>query len=429
MSLTHLLAPLVAAGLTGPLCAQSLVFQETFDTGALAPGWVWQASAPVLSTPDASGGGYCAGKADLNDVPPPPGELGSIMFHDLPYAPGASYQVALNMRVETSSLNLALANCAIGWWAPNSFTQDALLYTQNSSWEWMQSNVFVPAVNTPSPTLRFGVLLSINPSALDAMAYFDNIEVYAYGFTPPAPVRLNVKAWLDGAFVPAQSLMRDGLRTAGLLPTADPYGLGATVAPSVLAVTGNNAVVDWVRVDLRIHPETSGAVASAAGLLQRDGDIVAVDGSSPLGLNAPPGNYHVVVKHRNHLPVMTAVPITLTTSPTGIDLRSPSTVCHTRPAPHTDLPRRSVGPWSTLWAGNVIGDDRVRYLGATNDRDAILTTIGGINPTSTLSGQYRNEDCNLDGVVKYAGSANDRDIVLQTIGGVLPTAVRIAQVP
>ncbi|MBK8948397.1 MAG: hypothetical protein IPM68_05925 [Flavobacteriales bacterium] len=38
-------------------------------------------------------------------------------------------------------------------------------------------------------------------------------------------MRLNAKAWLDGAFVPAQSLMRDDLRNAGLLPGVDPYGL------------------------------------------------------------------------------------------------------------------------------------------------------------------------------------------------------------
>jgi len=39
------------------------------------------------------------------------------------------------------------------------------------------------------------------------------------------------------------------------------------------------------------------------------------------------------------------------------------------------------------------------------------------------------EDVNLDGVVKYTGAANDRDVVLSTIGGTTPTAVRLEQVP
>jgi hypothetical protein len=38
-------------------------------------------------------------------------------------------------------------------------------------------------------------------------------------------------------------------------------------------------------------------------------------------------------------------------------------------------------------------------------------------------------DVNLDGIVKYAGAANDRDFLLQTIGGIDPTVVRIEQVP
>ncbi|MBK7270985.1 MAG: hypothetical protein IPI07_16240, partial [Flavobacteriales bacterium] len=61
--------------------------------------------------------------------------------------------------------------------------------------------------------------------------------------------------------------------------------------------------------------------------------------------------------------------------------------------------------------------------------DALLTAIGGTVPTNTVSGQYRQEDINLNGQVKYAGSANDRDILLQNIGGSVPTAVRNAQLP
>ena len=71
----------------------------------------------------------------------------------------------------------------------------------------------------------------------------------------------------------------------------------------------------------------------------------------------------------------------------------------------------------------------MKYAGGGNDRDPILTAIGGAVPTATITGQNRAEDVNLDGQVKYAGSANDRDIILQNIGGSVPTATRTQQLP
>jgi len=78
--------------------------------------------------------------------------------------------------------------------------------------------------------------------------------------------------------------------------------------------------------------------------------------------------------------------------------------------------------------GDVTGDKTVKYIGTTNDRDPILTAIGGSLPTAVLSGQYRREDVNMDGQVKYIGTNNDRDFILQLIGGSVPTNTRL-QVP
>ena len=419
-----LLIALVQAGRSGA----QIVFQETFDTGVLSPGWVWQSNAPVLVTPDASGGGYCAGKESLNDVPPPPGEIGSFMFHDLPYAPGAMYQASLHMRVETTSGIIPGAACWIGWWSAATVEEATSVFTQSASWEFLESGYATPAAHQPTPTLRFGIGLIVAQSAVDAMAYFDNIEVDAINFTMPAPVRLNLKAWLEGPFNAAQNLMRDDLRVAGLLPVVDPYGSGATIAPSVLSVAGNDAVVDWVQVELRIHPTNPLAVASASGLIQRDGDIVATDGSSPLAFIAAPGTYRVVVKHRNHLAIMGSTAYAITATPVGLDYRVATTPMHVRPAPNNDLPRKTIGSWAVMWAGNVHDDDRLRYVGANNDRDPILQTIGGSTPSATITG-YHAADVNLDGVVKYVGNNNDRDPILVNIGGSTPTAVRVEQVP
>jgi hypothetical protein len=81
-----------------------------------------------------------------------------------------------------------------------------------------------------------------------------------------------------------------------------------------------------------------------------------------------------------------------------------------------------------LWAGDASAEGEIKYTGASNDRDPVLTRVGGSVPTATVNGYFK-EDTNLDGVVKYSGSANDRDIILLNVGGVTPTSTRIDQVP
>ena len=93
----------------------------------------------------------------------------------------------------------------------------------------------------------------------------------------------------------------------------------------------------------------------------------------------------------------------------------------------TDAAKDVLGT-DVLWAGNTLNDGLLRYVGDGNDRDPILSAIGGSVPTATLPG-YRVEDVNLDGVTKYVGEFNDRDPVLQNIGGSVPTNTREEQLP
>ena len=63
-------------------------------------------------------------------------------------------------------------------------------------------------------------------------------------------------------------------------------------------------------------------ISSRSALLQRDGDVVALDGISPLPMDAVDGNYFVTINHRNHLGIMSATSITLTSAPAKVDLSS-----------------------------------------------------------------------------------------------------------
>jgi uncharacterized delta-60 repeat protein len=236
---------------------------------------------------------------------------------------------------------------------------------------------------------------------------------------------------LDGAYNTGTGLMNDALRAAALLPTSEPYsalgyvhngGGGEQTTAAVLSLTGPNAIVDWVVVELRDALGSGTVLASHSALLQRDGDVVALDGTSALSFTLPSGPYHIAIRHRNHLGVMTAEPIALSATAATIDFTSAST-----PTWGTDARKNNNGTM-TLWPGDANFDGVVRYTGQNNDRDVVLQAVGGITPTSTVAG-YFGADVNMNGVVSYTGANNDRDLILQTIGGVVPTATRLQQLP
>jgi len=248
----------------------------------------------------------------------------------------------------------------------------------------------------------------------------------------PNTVALSPRVWLEGAYRSQDLLMRDDLRAQQLIPTTEPYtalgfthvgGGGESIASSVLEVTGPNAIVDWVLVVLRSTVGPAHAVvATRSALLQRDGDVVGLDGESPVVVNASPGSYRVSIRHRNHLGVMSASAFTLGATSTVVDFRSGPTTTY-----GTDARKNDAGTW-LLWAGNARADRTLRYTGQDNDRDPILSVIGGTVPTGTVVGYYL-EDTNLSGMVKYTGQENDRDIILLNVGGSVPTNTRQEQLP
>jgi hypothetical protein len=248
---------------------------------------------------------------------------------------------------------------------------------------------------------------------------------------PPIVVRVNVKALLDGPYNEQTDLMDDGLRSLNLIPANEPNTLvglvhvggvvGEALDPALLTITGSDAVVDWVFVEVRDAGTGAQVLATANGLVQRDGDIIAADGGV-LTFSGPPGNYRIAVRHRNHLGLMSNAAFSLTRDPIAIDLSDPLTIAYGTEA------RRLRDGKALLWAGNARFDAELKYTGAQNDRDPMLQAIGGTVPTLTVTGYY-TEDVNLDGVVKYAGAVNDRDRLLQSIGGVDPVVVRQEQLP
>jgi uncharacterized protein (TIGR02145 family) len=253
------------------------------------------------------------------------------------------------------------------------------------------------------------------------------------------PARLDLKVLLEGPMDSVAGLMNDALRQQGLVPLNEPYtalgyayrggGGGESIDPSVLLNTGEDAIVDWVIVEVRAAGDPGRLIFSRAGLLQRDGDVADVDGVQDIGLCVEPGNYHIAVRHRNHLGIMTADPVSFFTGQFGfifadpVDLSSPDI-----PVYRNAQARRKMGVFRALWSGDVTFDGRVQYVGDGNDRDVVLQAIGGVVPTNTVNG-YEASDVNLNGITRYTGEGNDRDPILNAIGGVVPTRIREGYIP
>lgn len=246
-------------------------------------------------------------------------------------------------------------------------------------------------------------------------------------------VAVRPRAMLQGPFVQGTGNMSDALNSAGLLPLTEPYsglgyvhagtGGGETTDAEVLAVNGPLAVVDWVVVELRNKNAPAQVLASRSALLHRDGTITGVDGVSAVVFRAAAAdNYYLAVRHRNHLGIMTAAPVALSTQAVLLDFTDGS-VAVQGGSNATAL----VGGTRCMRAGDANGNGKVSYTGPVNDRDAVLVRVGGATVNASIPGYFR-EDTNMDGFTRYIGSGNDRDRILSTLGG-LPTTVRNTALP
>ena len=269
------------------------------------------------------------------------------------------------------------------------------------------------------------------------VVYGDGQNVYKYDLDLPCDyVQLYAKVFLQGAYNSTTGLMNDNLRSGNLIPTNEPYtGLGFTnigggseVMPTGVSscVTGNDAIVDWVFLELRDGKAPTTKIATRCALVQRDGDIVDIDGISPITFKNIALNleYYVVVKHRNHFGVMTALPMILTRDKnlTKIDFTNPSVVTWGTNA------QKNVAGKMCLWAGDVNQDHLIKYNGSNNDKNVILSVVGLTTPNNIINA-YHKADINLDGLVKYNGASNDKNVILSNVGLLTPNNILTEQIP
>ncbi|MCF8403923.1 MAG: hypothetical protein K9H58_08260 [Bacteroidales bacterium] len=173
---------------------------------------------------------------------------------------------------------------------------------------WLSStSIFNPIANPPATTsYTLTVTDDVGCTGSDEMT----VEVATAG------IDLDLKVFLEGPY--EGSVMGTYLNGSNLIPLNHPYSgppwnySGSENVPGI----PNTNISDWVLVELR---ETAGGpstatnatiIAQQAGFLLKGGSIVSTSGSNNMHFDVSvTQNLYVVVKHRNHLPIMSSGPL------------------------------------------------------------------------------------------------------------------------
>jgi len=127
------------------------------------------------------------------------------------------------------------------------------------------------------------------------------------------PTYLQFKVALEGVYDTSTGLMSNDLQNDNLLPYTHPYFRPPYLYfDELLPIdTLPNNVVDWVLVEARTTTTANSLVERKIALLRHDGILLSTDGSEFVRFNTLDDNqaYYFVIRHRNHLDVMTAIPI------------------------------------------------------------------------------------------------------------------------
>jgi hypothetical protein len=216
---------------------------------------------------------------------------------------------------------------------------------------------------------------------------------------PQRGVRIAPVAMLQGAYDDASGMMRDDLRAGTVLPMTEPYtamgythingGGNETVTPAVFALTGNDAIVDWVIVELRDNNNPGLVVGTRSALIQRDGDIVDVDGTSSVFFpNVNEGDYYVVIGHRSHLAVMTAgTQAALSTVTSNLDFTSTTTATY-----GSGAQKLNSNGVCLLFGGDANGNGQVQNTDDVQFWMPQAGTAGYQSADYDLNGQVQNTD-------------------------------------
>ena len=194
---------------------------------------------------------------------------------------------------------------------------------------------------------------------------------------------------------------------ASRLPTTDPYGVGATCS-NISNVASVGAIVDWIKVEIwsnvNMGAGTYTLKEQRALLLRTDGKIVDVDGSVPM-FDPQTDPIRIIIKHRNHLGVMSNA-ISSLTSAQSYDFSASVS----QAVAGLGAPMKSDGSKVCLWAGDLNRDATI---------DSFDLTIFSTSYSMMEEDAYLDSDLNMDGAVDSFDYSTMLDVYTKSLESVL----------
>lgn len=199
-----------------------------------------------------------------------------------------------------------------------------------------------------------------------------------------APVKARLKVFLEGAYS-TSNLMNNHLKAANLIPFDQPYNRAPWNYNGSECITEMpiNAV-DWVLVELRDANNSEIIVERKAAILLSNGNIVDEGKDGVLFQNATENNsYYTIVRHRNHLALMSSVPVPFPNS---------------NPYNFTADPSYVMGGAAQLT--QMENGDYVAIAGDFN-ADGVISVFdfNYYSEQKSMLNEYVDSDCNLDRAV------------------------------
>ena len=269
------------------------------------------------------------------------------------------------------------------------------------------ATIRIPITTVGTPTVFPDLTLREGPPngnyGAARVSFWTNAQINRLLFNMATDVALNLTVFLQG--VTKGSSMTNYIQSdvngesffsGSRLPNKDPYGMNESFT-SINNVAIAGAVVDWIKVEIWSNVNMSAGTyileEEKALLLRPDGKIVAINGSVPT-FKAQTGPIRIVIKHRNHLGIMSNEIATFTGIVPPYDFSASLSQAAKMGSNDPDQMVQIGSKWC-LWAGEVIDNDE--YI--TNSDVSIIYNQ---YTAGTHYDSYLVTDLNMDGYVENA---------------------------
>ncbi|MGB1204368.1 MAG: proprotein convertase P-domain-containing protein [Chitinophagales bacterium] len=291
--------------------------------------------------------------------------------------------------VELNISNVTANTALLNWSEVSAASSYLIRYRLNGSgntWTYLTSENNEILITGLNPCTEYEYQVGTNCAGIETN-YGDDFVFTTANCTS----YLSIRVLLEGAFNSTSFMMDNSLRTNGLIPVAQPFNdlpYEYEGSESVATVFDQPlTAVDWVLIELRTSPDPADVVVQKAAFLLRNGYITDAESSdNQVAFEIEPNDYYIVVRHRSHLDIMSATPVSLSNDEQAYNFTTGASQAY-----GNNQQKMLFDDVYAMWASDIDGN------GVTTNMDFNIYSqqLSSIN-------EYLNADLNLDGIVSIA---------------------------